>query len=1075
MTPISFSPSVNIIRDKDKSLHYIPTSNSHRIYDQIIHNYSTTSTRSFNIIGSYGTGKSAFLIAFEKQLKGSKIFGKLNGAFKGIKDFEFLNIIGEYSSIIETFAKKLKVRGKYNADDLMNHINAYYNIQHKKSKGVIIVIDEFGKHLEYAAGNNPEREMYFIQLLSEYVNDSKKNIILITTLHQNIDAYGAALDHTQRQEWNKVRGRLKELPFNEPVEQLLVLAADHISKIKYRDRVDKNFDRILKCIKEARLFPFRTDLSDEFAKKLYPLDILSASILTLALQKYGQNERSLFSFLLTRDYMGINDYDFSLNNYYHLSAVYDYLLNNYYSFLFTKYNPHYTQWAAIRTAIERVEGIYEKDIVNICKLLKVIGLLNIFSPESSSIDKTFLKTYGKYALEIKNIEEIIDDLENRKIIKYTLYKKKYILFEGSDLDIELALKEASEKVEKPVDILTPLKKYFDFPYISAKRIHYQKGTPRFFEFRLTDSPILKGPRGKIDGIINLIFASDPKGVKNLLHKNNTNEAILYGIYSNREKIRDNLWEINKIQFIIDNTHDDLVAKKELKNLLSYQIDLLNNKILDSIYSDDSLVTWIFNGENKIITNQTELNSTLSAIVSEIYNKTPTFKNELINRDRLPSNITVARRNFFKSLVEHWNCDDLGYSKDKYPPEKMIYLTLLKNTGIHRKHDGDYVLKEPKKSSDFLYLWDASIQFLKSATNRRRSLSDFSDILTSKPLYLKRGFIEFWIPIFMFIKKDDYALFFEDKYIPFINDELMELFIKSPKKIEIKTFNIQGTRLELFHSYQALLKRDKTNISNKSFVDTIKPFLIFYKSLPEYTKNTKNLNPHTRKVREAIAKSIDPEKTFFEDLPKALGYLNLDLQNDEEILHGYIDRLQDSINEIKLSFDNLVNEIDESINSILGYSLLNYSELMEIIHNRYKTLKEYKLAEHQKSFYKRLITIYPSKTDWLSSIIHSVMGKTLINLADEEVPLVKERLKDIIIELDDSCEMSEDLNDDNFEKVSKITINSLGDKSKSKIIRISKTKQGEINTYKQKLNELLSSNHETNIEILVTLLEDELQK
>jgi len=89
-----FSPSINIVRDADKEISYIPTPNTKRIFQQIINDYKV-GIRSFNIIGSYGTGKSAFLLALEKNLRGERQdFEPVNGHFGNIQDFEFWNIVG---------------------------------------------------------------------------------------------------------------------------------------------------------------------------------------------------------------------------------------------------------------------------------------------------------------------------------------------------------------------------------------------------------------------------------------------------------------------------------------------------------------------------------------------------------------------------------------------------------------------------------------------------------------------------------------------------------------------------------------------------------------------------------------------------------------------------------------------------------------------------------------------------------------------------------------------------------------------------------------------------------------------
>ena len=59
-----FSTSVNIIRDTSAEIHYIPTPNAKQVVNQIVNDFKK-GLRSFNIIGTYGTGKSSFLLALE--------------------------------------------------------------------------------------------------------------------------------------------------------------------------------------------------------------------------------------------------------------------------------------------------------------------------------------------------------------------------------------------------------------------------------------------------------------------------------------------------------------------------------------------------------------------------------------------------------------------------------------------------------------------------------------------------------------------------------------------------------------------------------------------------------------------------------------------------------------------------------------------------------------------------------------------------------------------------------------------------------------------------------------------------
>ena len=86
---LNLSPSVNIIRDADRPFRYIETANSRHIFEQISLAFKS-GVRSFSIVGSYGTGKSAFLLALTNHFSdptNSTIFEPINGQFSGLKNF----------------------------------------------------------------------------------------------------------------------------------------------------------------------------------------------------------------------------------------------------------------------------------------------------------------------------------------------------------------------------------------------------------------------------------------------------------------------------------------------------------------------------------------------------------------------------------------------------------------------------------------------------------------------------------------------------------------------------------------------------------------------------------------------------------------------------------------------------------------------------------------------------------------------------------------------------------------------------------------------------------------------------
>ncbi len=1061
-----FSPSVNIVRDKEQRFEYIPTPNAERVV-QNLNESIVRGIKSFYLVGSFGTGKSSFLLALENQVeKGQKIF-RTPLTFNGSTKYKSFNIIGDYRSLEDTLREELKInRNK----DVIEALGTHYNKVNSSKKGLLIAIDEFGKFLEYASENKPEQELYIVQKIAEFANDPNKNIIFLTTLHQGFDAYRSKLDEKSRSEWEKVKGRLKEITFNEPVEQLLHLAAKYLNG-KLNNVSHKEFKDIYNSVIASRVYPLYNSLNEKIAAQLYPLEILSAGILARSLQKYGQNERSLFTFLETTDF---SKFIYKTKPYFNLVDVFDYLINNFYSLLSSKYNPDYLKWTVIKSTLERAEILFEKESVAKEKIIKAIGLLNILAPAGSKLNNEFLKKYGKLSLNVSNVENEIKILEKSKLIRFQSYSDSYVLFEGTDVDIDLALTDAENYINQNPDLVSKLKEHFNFPYLPAKASYIKKGTPRFYEFIISDNPIQQKPLGESDGIVNLIFNEnvDLNNIKSV--SKTVNEAILYGVYENAELIKTTISEIDKANYVLDKYADDRVVKREIKNLIEKITIELNELVVDSLFFKDSKVQWIFNGKALNINSKATFNKKLSEIIDIVYNKTPIMHNELINREKLPAAINLARKELFKNLFDNWNKPDLGFDKNKFPPEKTIYLSLLKNTGIHKKENSVFILTEPSDKS-FKELWDCCEEFFSSTKSSKKSLVNLVEILSDKPFKLKKGFIDFWLPLYLYIKRDDYALFDGEVYIPALSIDLIEMILKNPKNYFIKAFDVQGIKFELFNRYRNLLNKSKEEkITSNSFVDTIRPFLTFYRSLPEYTKKTNRISREALSLRNAISNAKDPEKTFFEDFPAALGYTTQKLYTSDKYLEGYVNKLQDCIRELRLAFDDLVNRIEKNIIQILGLEKLEFPLYKEQIILRYSEIKTFLMLPHQRTLYQRINSGLNDRKSWLSSLVQGLIGKNLESITDEEEEIIHEKFTNLIHEFDSLSEFANLEVDKQREEAFKIEITSVNNGVHSAILRLTKEQETKAKAIEEKIKKILGSNKKLNQVALLNILKKEIE-
>src|SRR5690606_4217773 len=89
---------------ENKTLNYIVTPNAVEIYNTIT-NSDNRLSKSFTIIGNYGTGKSTFLWALEKNLKKETLFFSNN--IKNDVGFDFIKLVGENKSISKSLKQTL--------------------------------------------------------------------------------------------------------------------------------------------------------------------------------------------------------------------------------------------------------------------------------------------------------------------------------------------------------------------------------------------------------------------------------------------------------------------------------------------------------------------------------------------------------------------------------------------------------------------------------------------------------------------------------------------------------------------------------------------------------------------------------------------------------------------------------------------------------------------------------------------------------------------------------------------------------------------------------------------------------
>ncbi len=1075
-----FRISTNIERDFQSELDYIVTSNTNDVYNRIVFNYAK-GQHSFSIIGSYGTGKSSFMWAFEKHLLGEvKFEHPVNGEFKGVKQFHFERFVGDNSSFRSRFCERFDIdEANKSNKQILKQFNDFYEAKAKKSIVVVLLVDEFGKHLEFASKSNSD-ELYFIQELAEYCNSENKKIIFITSLHQNFSAYAKGLSKTQKSEWDKVRGRLLDIAFDEPVEQLLFFAAKRLKSTSVPKALTKRHQEIIELVEKSGLLGKNTSKADDFYLDLFPLEPLAADVLTKALQRYGQNERSLFTFLESRD---LADH-IENKRFFTVADCFDYLTKNLSSEIEDgEKNPFKPQWKAAILALEKAEFLFHENFEDAAVIIKTICLTNIFSNSLGSLSDKILSAYVKAAHQ-SDTDDTIFKLARHNIIKFSNHRNKYSFIDGTDIDIEHELINAAKHIEHNFNLVNRLNSFFDFGVLPAKRIQFEKGTPRFFDFKIWDEFNYIEPKGEIDGYVNLIFTK--KDIRNHI-KTKSKElesAQLFVLFQDVEPIEHTIFEIDKINYVIGQHRDDKVALRILNEEKLFRLNQLERLVKEALFDETANVSWFYKGNDRKslkelnIVSEKMLNGFISNVSDEIYHSTPVYLNEMVNKEFLTTPILTARKNLIKQLIEFGDEPDLGFDAKRFPPEKTIYLSLIKNTGIHSIQDGVWQYTSPSDRS-FAPIWEASMQFIEESVNGKKPLSDLHKRLRNKPFKLKQGFLDFWIPLLLIIKKEDYALYaFDGEYIPHLTHEVMDLIHKHPAKYEIKGLSNTGVKESLFNYYKQLVDFSESNVKGleSSYITIYGNFLKFYRTLPEYSKITKQLPRTTQGVRDAIALAKDPETALFEQIPAALGYHNLDFSEKSKQLDKFLDELKVSIKQLRIAYDELLEKIEEEVLSHLHIKERSFDEYKPLLITKFKAINANMIINPQmRTFYNRVVSLLDVRLAYWESLSDAILGKRLDRITDEEIGILIDRLKENLSSLLDLHELHQVEVASDQEVVQLRISHSDGMSNLKKNIIVDKVISQQAEDLQLKVAALLNGSSEVNRLALLRLLEKELSK
>lgn len=1012
-----YTRSINVERDAENLAviqSYIPTSRALRTLERVQSSFgSNQAPRAWSLVGPYGSGKSSFSV-FLSQLLSSPSEIATRAALNVLKSADD-NLRKRFSShtrdsngyysilitgspeplgarllagllkaanealgndrrkIAKTLLAELKeaaTQTPIQASRLLEFVGSLQiALKANDYKGLIITIDELGKFLEYEARHYGANDIYLLQALAEHAcKGSDANLLLFVLLHQSFEQYAKGLGESLKKEWSKVQGRFEEVPFLESAEQVLriVAAAFNNSLTQTEERnVRTKIRRAVSILHEQSALP--PGLGQKEAESLfqacYPLHPVSAIILPVLCQKIAQNERTLFSYLGSQEPNGLTDLlkTLEIGEFIYPHHIYDYFITNQPAIL----GDHFThrRWVEVITAIDRLG---DSDALSI-QMLKTIGLLNIIGAKGG------LKASPE-VLECCNFEadytKSLKRLTQRSIITYRKFNGEYRVWQGSDFDLEEALREELGKLGN-FSLSQRLSSRKVMLPIVARRYTIQNGALRYFQPAFADAQTYRElPTQPSEPTLVFFLASgqDDERLYQDEIKGHFSDLCITALCLNGSQLREATAEVLALQNMETNRqelHNDPIAKREFQDRLT-AAESSEDVLLQDLLDLPESARWHWKAKSLPVTNKRQLQEQFSHVLSHVYSKAPRIHNELINRDKPSSQAAAARNKLLALMLDSTDARDLGI--EKFPPEKAIYRSVIRESGLHIETQSGWELAKPNEASSIFPIWQRIEEFLASTESNQKSFAELTPELLAPPYGAKEGILPIIYVTAALYYQHEVAIYEERIYKPRFTVEMLERFVKRPEEFTFQRFRIQGLRASIFAEYSKALFNGTVK---KTVVELIRPLAQFIGELPEYTQRTRSsdISEAAKAVRSAFNTAKSPEQLLFHDLPIALGFSDLKEGGDVD-LTGFANALQEALRELKYAYINLLDRQRKLLAQAFHMDEARaLDDLRRTVIGRYEGLEQYTIdADGLKAFIKRLTKHDGDDEMWLQNIL-----------------------------------------------------------------------------------------------------------
>jgi hypothetical protein len=739
--------------------------------------------------------------------------------------------------------------------------------------GIVFIFDEFGRYLE---DNIKKMKVKKVQDIAEYCDHSGYDNHVILVSHKEIGQYTKEYGRSVINEWKKVEGRYRSTPINDKQDQCLSLMNSILRKDtslwdEYREKHALQLEEMYTQAMDFKGFLIKATERNKPFEGGFPLHPISLFALDKLSKKVAQNERTFFTYLAGKEEYSL--YHFlarhKLNTFHFvgIDEIYNYFESSIKSI---QSDSSYEPYKKLQSALIKAKLNIQNKCIEV-KILKVIAIINIIHDAGALVanKRTILSVIDNEAEAIKSA---MQNLIDKKIIKYSRAYDKYDFFDTSIFNIEEMIETEIENISDEMVCKTLNSEFIDFVLYPYDHNNNYKINRVFIPVFTTMEEISK--KGFLrqlpeyyDGVLLLTLGDWDTDIKSIVERCNTIPRSI--VLLNRDSVQIKL-EVKKYMAILYlesrktiYVSQDPSFESELSYFKAEQYSIVRRQIdawkkLDSNSVNVVSEGCMHEGNNTFM----KLSTTASHIVNKSFENTLVVNNELINKNAISSSMVSAKKNAIKAILD-------GASKDPYyglkilSPEYICVRSLLVKNGFYQTGE-DIVQNELKDGAvPQQAVWDKIQLFIESLKKTVNSFSEIYCDLKKPPFGLRDGYLSLLFA-FAFLPYKKSIIISSHGVEQEITVDIFEEMIRRPCDFMLSITNWTKKQQQYIDRLENLYFEymDATIFRKNRLKAIYEAMFAHYKSIPKFARKTNIfVSDKTKLYRKLMEQSHTNYSTF----------------------------------------------------------------------------------------------------------------------------------------------------------------------------------------------------------------------